>query len=90
MRTLALGLIFKLAQSVLSLADLDKLNRETFMSAHVLLNLINELSNRDKMQGLSNFLSLFPNEFNKFNNTRVQMIDSIYHTLKSHFCLTTL
>ena len=38
------------------------------MSAHVLLNLLNE--------------------FNKFNNTRARMLDSIYHmtnTLKSNF-----
>ena len=54
------------------------------MSAHVLLNLFNELGKRDKMRGLS----LFRNKFNKFNNTRVRMLDSIYHmtnTLKSHF-----
>ena len=36
------------------------------MSAHVLLNLLNELGKRDKMH----ILSLFRNEFNKFNNTR--------------------
>ena len=28
------------------------------MSAHVLLNLLNELGKRDKMQGLPSFLSL--------------------------------
>ena len=33
----------------------------------------------DKMQGLPNILSLFHNKFNKFNNTRVGMLDSIYH-----------
>ena len=58
------------------------------MSAHVLLNLLNELGKRDKMQGLRSILSLFRNEFNKFNNTRAQMLDSIYNmtnTLKSHF-----
>ena len=33
------------------------------MSAHVLLILLKE----------------FGNEFNKFNNTRAQMLDSIYH-----------
>ena len=47
------------------------------MSAHVLLNL----------------LSLFRNEFNKFNNTRARMLDSIYHmsnTLKFHFWRKTL
>ena len=39
------------------------------MSAHVLLNLLNELRKRDKIGGLPSILSLFPNEFNKFNNT---------------------
>ena len=58
------------------------------MSAHVLLNLLNELGKRDKMRGLPSILSLFRNEFNKFNNTRARMLDSIYHmtnTLKSYF-----
>ena len=40
------------------------------MSAHVLLNLLNELGKRDKMRGLPSFLSLFRNKFNKFNNTQ--------------------
>ena len=48
------------------------------MSAHVLLNLLNELSKRDKMQGLPSILSLFLSEFNKVNNTRARMLDSIY------------
>ena len=39
------------------------------MSANVLLNLLNELRKRDKMQGLPSILSLFPKEINKFNNT---------------------
>ena len=39
------------------------------MSAHVSLNLLNELGNRDKMRGLQSILSLFRNKFNKFNNT---------------------
>ena len=58
------------------------------MSAHVLLNLLNELGKRDKMRGLPSILSLFRNELNKFNNTRARMLDSINHmtnTLKSHF-----
>ena len=46
------------------------------MSAHVLLNLLNELGKRDKMRGI---LSLFRNEFNKLNKTRARMLDSIYH-----------
>ena len=43
------------------------------MSAHVLLNLLNKLGKRDKMR----------NEFNKFNNTRARMLDSIYHMTNS-------
>ena len=57
------------------------------MSAHVLLNLSNKLWKRDKMRGLPSILSLFCNEFNKFNNTGARMLDSIYHMtniLKSH------
>ena len=49
------------------------------MSSHVLLNLLNELGKRDKMRGLPSILSLFRNEFNKFNNTRARMLDFIYH-----------
>ena len=47
--------------------------RESYMSAHVLLNLLNLLQKRDKMRGKSCILFLFRNEFNKFNNTRAQM-----------------
>ena len=53
------------------------------MSAHVLLDLLYELRKTDKMRGLPSILSLFHNEFNKFNNTGVRMLDSFYHmTLK--------
>ena len=58
------------------------------MSAHVLLNLSNEMGKKDKMRGLPSILSLFHNELTKFNNTRARMLDSIYHmtnTLKSQF-----
>ena len=45
------------------------------MSAPVLLDLLNELRKRDKMQGFA--------ASNKFNNTGAGMLDSIYHmTLK--------
>ena len=44
------------------------------MSAHVLLNLLNELRKRDKMRGLPSILSLLRNEFNKFNNTRARNV----------------
>ena len=56
------------------------------MSAHVLLNLFNELEKGDKMRGLPNILSCFRNEFNKFKNTRFYLSYDIKITLKSHFC----
>ena len=59
------------------------------MSAHILLNLLNELGKRDKMRGLPSIVSLFRNEFNKFNNTstnvRFYLSYDIKITLKSHF-----
>ena len=59
---------------------------ESYMSAHVLLNLLNELGKKIRCEALPSILSVFPNEFNKFNNTGARMQDSIYHmTLKSHF-----
>ena len=39
-----------------------RIHRESYMSAHVLLNLLNELRKRDKMRGLPSILSLFRNE----------------------------
>ena len=51
------------------------------MSAHGLLNLLNELGKRDKMRGLCSILSRFRKEFNKFNNTGRRMSDSIYHMI---------
>ena len=40
------------------------------MNVHALLNLLNELRKRDKMRGFPSILSIFRNEFDKFNNTR--------------------
>ena len=51
------------------------------MSAHILLNLLNQLRKSDKTQGSQRILSLFHNKFNKFNNTGALMLDSIYHTI---------
>ena len=54
------------------------------MILHVLecaciLKFIKRVGEKDKMR------SIFPDEFNKFNNTGARMQDSIYHmTLKSH------
>ena len=59
--------------------DSYTISRGSYISAHVLLNFLNELGRRDKIRGLSSILSLFCNELNKFNNTRAQMLDSIYH-----------
>ena len=76
------------------------LNRGSYMSAHVLLTSLNKLGKRDKMRGLLSILSLFRNEFNKFNNTRARMLDSnnvrfyisydVKISLKSDFCRKTL
>ena len=43
------------------------------MSSHVLLNVLKELRKSGKMRGLPSILSLFRNEFKKFNNTRARM-----------------
>ena len=80
--------IIMIMNTAITPAGLYSIHRGSYMSAHVLLNLLNELGKRDKMRGLPSILSLFRNEFNKFNNTRARMLDSIYHmtnTLKSHF-----
>ena len=55
------------------------INRGSYMSAHVLLILLNELGKRDKIRGLLSIVSLFRNELNEFNKTRARMLDSIYH-----------
>ena len=56
--------------------------RGSYMSAHILLNLLYMLWKSDKMQSLLSVLSLFRNEFNKFINTRARILDSIYHMTK--------
>ena len=56
---------YKLLQSLCEII----LHRGSYMSAHVLLNLLNELRKSDKMRGLASILLLFSNKFNKFNNT---------------------
>ena len=59
------------------------------MSAHVLLNSLNELRKRDKMRGLPSILYIFRNEFNKLNSTGARMLDSFYHMIfklfENHF-----
>ena len=60
------------------------LYRESYITVHVVLNLLNELGKRDKMRGLPSILTHFRNEFNKFNNTGARFFFyDIYHmTLK--------
>ena len=55
------------------------------MSAHYLLN---ESEEKIICEALPSILSVFPNEFYKFNNTGARLQNSIYHmTLKSHFII---
>ena len=63
------------------------------MSAHLLLNLLNELGKSDKMRGLSSIFSLFRNELNKFKKYKSTNVTcrfyfsyAIKFTLKSHIC----
>ena len=46
-------------QSFLQTLNLHVNHRGSYMSAHVSLNLLNELGKRDKMRGLPRILSLF-------------------------------
>ena len=48
------------------------------MSAHDLVNLLNEFGKSDNIRGLPRIYCFFCNEFNKFNNTGARMLDSIY------------
>ena len=66
--------------------DQGGINRGSYMTAHVLLNLLNELGKGDKMRGLPRYNARLAEHFisfsqreNKFNNTRARMLDSIYH-----------
>ena len=52
----------------------QQIYRGSYMSAHVLLNLSNELGKRDEMLGKPRILSRFPNSFNKFNYTGAWII----------------
>ena len=47
------------------------------MSAHVLLNLLNKSGGKKRCDALPSILSIFPNDFNKFNNTGARMQDTI-------------
>ena len=50
------------------------------MSAHVLLILLNESGGKEiKCEVCQAFYLFFTTTFNKFNNTRARMFNSIYH-----------
>ena len=57
-----------------------RIYRGSYMSAHVLFNLVNELRKRDKILGLPSIISLFHNEFDKFD-TGARMLAYIYHMI---------
>ena len=48
------------------------------MSALVLLNLLNELGEKIRCEAMPSILSVFPNDFNKFNDTGARVQDSIW------------
>ena len=52
----------------------DKILTLLYRGSNILLDLVQELGKRDKMRGLLSILSLFRNEFYKFNNTRAWML----------------
>ena len=54
-------------QSTNSFAILCEAHRGSYMSAPVLLNLLNELRESDKMRGLPSILLLFRNELNNYS-----------------------
>ena len=57
---------------------ITKLHRGSYKSAHALLNLLNELGKEINAR-LAEHCIFFRNEFNKFNDTRARVLDSIYH-----------
>ena len=66
-----------LSETKTELTYRDSTNTRSYMSAHVLLNLLNELGKKIRCEALPSILSDFPNEFNTFNNTGSRMQDSI-------------
>ena len=60
--------------------QLPDYSKWSYMNAHVLMNLLNELRKSDKIQGKrASHLLLILNLFNKINNTGAPMLDSIYN-----------
>ena len=57
------------------------------MSAHILLNLSNELGKRDKMRGLPSIYIFFATSL-IINYTGARMLDSIYHMTNTYIILS--
>ena len=71
-----------------SILMVNVLYRGSYTSVYVILHLLSDLGKSDKMRVLPSILSLFGNEFNKFNNTGAQMLDSIFHmSFKKKICM---
>ena len=64
------------------------INKGSYMSVHVLLNLLSSLRKSDKMLGKPCILSLFLNSFKKFNKTRTRMLYSFYHLTLNCFIIS--
>ena len=73
--------IYDCANYVLRKINKNRIQRGMYMSAHVLLILLNTFGKRDKMRGVSSNLLFFRKEFDKFNNTKAHIFDSIYHMI---------
>ena len=63
MKTQALAPLYTSARELIGSFCAYTVNRGSYISDHVLLNLLNELGESDKMRDLSSILSLFRNEF---------------------------
>ena len=49
--------------SFLVISNIEKINRGSYMNAHVLLNLLNESGKKIRCDAFPSILSAFPNEF---------------------------
>ena len=58
---------------------LYEIKRGSYVSAQLLLNLLNKVGKNDKMRGLPIILSFIHIEFNIFNNTGERMLVSTYN-----------
>ena len=61
------------------LVDLLYLIQRILHACSCFIEFIKRVGEKDQMRGLPSILSLFRNEFNKFNDTGARMLDSIYH-----------